>query len=352
MSEKANVGKVMTADGPVDPADLGPTLTHEHILVDLTSHAREPQDETERELAGQSLRIELLGRARHDPLLIKDSLLIDDPGLAAVELGRFTAVGGGTVVDVSTVGLRAPSPTVVREVCRAAGLRLVACSGYYVQATHPIAVAEASVDQLTEQFVAEACVGIGDTGIRSGILGEIGMSQPGHPEEWKVLDAACRAQTITGLPLCVHPYAGEASRMAPQVARFVIERGVDPRRLNLCHMDGHMDVAYQRRILDLGAWISFDTFGLEIFFNTPDHNHTATDLARMDALIRLLDLGYADQLLLSHDVCSKLQLRRYGGYGYAHLVETIIPTLEQRGVTPELTRQLMVDNPARYLAIA
>jgi phosphotriesterase-related protein len=140
--------------------------------------------------------------------------------------------------------------------------------------------------------------------------------------------------------------------MAPQVARFVIERGVDPRRLNLCHMDGHMDIAYQRRILDLGAWISFDTFGLEIFFNTPDHNHTATDLARIDALIRLLDLGYADQLLLSHDVCSKLQLRRYGGYGYAHLVETIIPTLEQRGVTPGLTRQLMVDNPARYLAIA
>jgi phosphotriesterase-related protein len=117
-------------------------------------------------------------------------------------------------------------------------------------------------------------------------------------------------------------------------------------------MDGHMDIAYQRRLLDMGAWISFDTFGLEIFFNSPDHNHTATDLARMSFLMELLDLGYADQLLVSHDVCSKLQLSRYGGLGYAHLSETIIPTLEQRGLSPELARQLMVDNPAEYLAIA
>lgn len=75
--------------------------------------------------------------------------------------------------------------------------------------------------------------------------------------------------------------------MAPSVARFVTERGVDPQRLNLCHMDGHMDLAYQRRILDMGASVSFDTFGLEIFFNSPDHNHSATDLARMEHLMEL-----------------------------------------------------------------
>ena len=352
MTGKMDVGKVVTADGPVDPGELGRTLTHEHILIDLTSHSREPVDEAERELAREPLRMELLGRARQDPLLIRDSLLIDDRDLAAEELRRFAAAGGGTVVDVSTIGLRAPGPAVLREVCRAVGLRLVVPSGYYVQGTHPAEVAELTVDQLTEQFIAEARVGIGDSGIRSGIIGEIGMSQPAHPDEWKVLAAACEAQLVTGLPLCVHPYAGEASRMAPSVARFVTEHGVDPRRLNLCHMDGHMDLAYQRRILDMGAWISFDTFGLEIFFNSPDHNHSATDLARMEHLMDLLDLGYADQLLLSHDVCSKLQLRRYGGYGYDHVVETIIPMLETRGLPVETARQLMVDNPARYLTIA
>lgn len=71
-------GRVVTADGPLDPGELGPTLTHEHILIDLTSHSREPVDEAERELAREPPRMEPLGRARHDPLLIRDALLIED----------------------------------------------------------------------------------------------------------------------------------------------------------------------------------------------------------------------------------------------------------------------------------
>jgi phosphotriesterase-related protein len=353
MSSHPDRGSVVTVDGPVDPAELGPTLTHEHILLDLTSYCREPTTEAERELAEAPLSLANFGQVRRDPMRIRDNMLLNDRDLAVAEMAEFAARGGGTIVDVSPVGIRIAEVDEIAELCRRAGLKAVVCSAFYVQPAHPAEVAERSVESIAEQFVAEALEGIGETGIRSGMIGEIGISQPGHPDEWKVLDAACRAQIETGLPLCVHPYFGQRSRVAPEIARFVIERGVDPGRLNLCHMDGFMDLDFQRRVLDMGAWISFDTFGFEVYYDdAPDLNHNAHDSARCRHLVELLDLGYADQLLVSQDVCSKMQTLAGGGLGYAHLLQNIFPRLRGEGVPAATLDRLLVDNPRRYLTVA
>ena len=183
------------------------------------------------------------------------------------------------------------------------------------------------------------------------MLGEIGISQPGHPDEWKVLTAACRAQKQTGLGLYIHPYFGQNSRIAPDIVKYVLDEGVDPGRVNICHMDGHMNLAYQRRVADMGVWISFDTFGLEVYYESMSFNHNCHDSQRERHLLELLDLGYASQILISQDVCMKMQTLRYGGYGYAHLLRHIIPSLKHKGVDDETVRTLMVDNPRRFVTV-
>jgi phosphotriesterase-related protein len=353
MSVHPDSGSVMTVDGPIDPDSLGLTLTHEHILLDISSYCPVPHTESEREMMEAPLTIERMGAVRRDPMRVRDNTIIDDRDLALSELREFAELGGRTVVDVSPEGIRAGSIPEVADICRAAGLQGIVSSAYYVQAAHPPDVAERSVESIAEQFVREALEGHGDSGIRSGMIGEIGISQPTHPDEWKVLDAACRAQLETGLPLCIHPYYGVRSRVAPAVTRFVLERGVDPTRLNLCHMDGFMNLDYQRRILDMGAYISFDTFGLEIYYDdSPDRNHNAHDSTRVYRLLDLLNLGYADQLLISQDVCTKIQTKAYGGCGYTHIIENILPTLRYEGVDDATIDRLLIENPKRYMTIA
>jgi phosphotriesterase-related protein len=75
-----------------------------------------------------------------------------------------------------------------------------------------------------------------------------------------------------------------------------------------------------------------------------------SDGERLDALLRLLALGFERHLLLSHDVCTKMQLRRYGGMGYDHILRTIVPRLRRRGVDSATLHRLLVENPARLLS--
>ncbi|MBI3969729.1 MAG: hypothetical protein HY332_00450, partial [Chloroflexi bacterium] len=77
----------------------------------------------------------------------------------------------------------------------------------------------------------------------------------------------------------------------------------------------------------------------------------ATDEERALGVLRLLDAGYTDRLFLSQDICERLQLRAYGGYGYAHLPATIVPRLRRAGVDEGTVEQLLRRNPARLLAI-
>jgi phosphotriesterase-related protein len=69
----------------------------------------------------------------------------------------------------------------------------------------------------------------------------------------------------------------------------------------------------------------------------------------MTAVLKLIDDGYADRLLFSHDVCMKIQRREYGGFGYSHLPENILPTLEERGVSKDTLDQITVENPQTIL---
>jgi phosphotriesterase-related protein len=338
----------MTVDGPIPVDQLGITLVHEHLLIDLRCWQNEPRTDLQRAIAEQPLAIDMLGEVRRDPLVFADNLVMDDVDLAIDEIGHFRELGGRTVVDVTCTGL-APEPLRLREIARRAGVSVIAGCGYYVSQSHPPELADKNVDTVTAELLREIDEGIGGTDVRPGVIGEIGTGEPVDPQEWKVLEAACTAQIQTGLPLSVHVHPMQG-RTAPEVVAFALDRGVRPDRLIVSHMDGTMDLDYQLEVAQTGVYIGYDCFGLEVYFDCYSR-YRCHDSERERLLLALLEHGYQRQLLLSQDVCMKAQLRRYGGYGYDHVLRHIVPSLEREGVTSETIDALLVDNPRRAFAI-
>lgn len=344
-----NGGLVMTVDGPIESDDLGITLTHEHLLLDLRSWRLPPRTARQTELASRELSLEMLGEVRRDALVFEDNLLLDDAALALTEVREFAAHGGRTIVDLSSVGLRLDVP-LVRDVCRQAELQLIVGCGYYVRQAVEDSLAEQSVGALTDQLLKEIHDGVDGSSIRPGIIGEIGTSQPIDDAEWKFLEASCNAQKETGLPLTIHVFPTPQSRTAPTVARYVMRQGVDPEKVNIAHMDGHMNVDYQARVAEFGCFISFDGFGLEVYYDSMDA-YRPHDSERERCIIELLNRGYGDQILISQDICMKVQLQKYGGFGYGHILRSIVPSLQRRGLAESEIDQILLQNPRRFLAV-
>ena len=339
-------GKVMTVLGPIPTADMGQTLMHEHILNDCRCWWNEPKEPERRYLADSPVRIEILSELRQDPFVNLHNIALDDEPLAVEELGQFVAAGGRTIVDPTCRGI-GRDPEALARISRATGLNIVMGSGYYLQSSHPPEVARLSADQIAAEIEAEAHAGVGGTGVRIGLIGEIGVSSEFTPDERKSLAGAARAQKATGLPLMVHLPGW--FRLAHQVLDLVEENGGDARQTVLCHLNpAHDDMAYLTALGARGAFLEFDMIGMDFFYADQQVQCPSDDeVAR--AIVRLIDAGLADRVLLSHDVFVKMMLTRYGGNGYAFVTRHFLPRLRRHGVDEAMLTRLMICEPARRL---
>jgi phosphotriesterase-related protein len=336
----------MTVLGPVPAEALGVTLAHEHLLIDLSCLRADAIFPWQRGLRDGEPTLETRGLLSLDPYVNASNLVLDDVDLAAAELEQFRELGGGCVVDLTVRGI-APQPGALAEISRRTGLHVVAGCGWYVQRSHPEEVARMSVAQLAEDLLAEIAEGSGDTGVRPGIIGELGTSSPIHADEIKVLQAGSRAQRETGLAINVH--VPIFAREALNVLRVLESAGANLSRVVISHLDEMLELEYHLAVLATGAYVEFDTFGSECYFESRKRRESS-DAERLEALLRLLDAGWAERLLLSQDVCTKLHLRRYGGYGYGHVLRSIVPRLRERGVDADVIETLLIRNPARLLS--
>jgi len=278
----------------------------------------------------------------------RGNLVLDDLDLAVAELAAFRQLGGGAVVDLTIAGIR-PQPARLREVSDQTGLNIVAGCGYYTYRSHPPEVAALPESELLERLLQEIASGLGGTDVRPGIIGEIGTSSPIHPDEAKVLRVAAAAQTKTGLAINVHVAIFRREGLA---ALDILEAaGADLSRVVISHLDEQPDTGYHRAILERGAYVEYDTFGSESYFDG-DGSAEPSDRERVNCLIELLDAGFDDRLLISQDVCTRVQLLEYGGLGYGHILRSIVPRLRRRGVDDATVRKLLVENPARVLGTA
>ena len=350
---------VMTVMGPVPAESLGVTLMHEHLLIDVSYKWQQPVEASLRAFAEEKVSLKNFGYLSRNLGAMKDNLRLTDVDQAAEEAREFKKVGGGTIVDVTPIGI-GRDPRALRAISTISGVHVVTCCGYYIKNSHPASIASRDVESLTEEMIGEIRNGIGNTGIRPGIIGEIGLGEPMyvkghtgdemHADEERVLRAAGRAQRATGLAVTVHIYNYRPNALALMALDILEAEGADPKRVVICHLDARIDTDYAARVMDRGAYAEFDTFGIENY-NDGSLGQFPRDIERIDALVELCGRGYVDRLVLSHDVCTKMQTCAYGGWGYAHLSRNIEPRMRKAGLTESDIAEMRVDNPRRILDV-
>ncbi len=350
MSDFDLIGKAQTVLGAVPANELGISLTHEHLLVDLGSTFQPPEDASSYSFAYQPVTTENLWWVRYNYGGNKDNMELLDEDTAIAEAARFKKSGGQTIVDATSVGIKR-DPLGLARIARATGLNVIMGSGYYVHDYHPKSIVDKSEDEIVEEIVSDITEGVGDTGIRSGVIGEVGCSWPLEENERKSLRAAARAQRLTGAPLLIHP--GRNPQAPLEIMEIVRESGGDPTRTIMSHVDRTIfDNDTLDKLAETGCFIEFDLFGSETTFYPFSPIDMPNDGKRLDFFMHLRDEGRLGQVLMAQDICNKHRLTKYGGHGYAHILENVKPIMRRKGFLAEEIDQILVGNPARALAFA
>jgi Phosphotriesterase family. len=282
---------------------LGRTLMHEHLTIDLSANKNE------------------------DASLNDEEAIVED-------LKEIRNAGIDTIVDVTNRGMGRD----IRKMAilsKASNINVIASTGYYKTPYLPDEVRSKNYKELAGIMISEIREGIDGTGIKAGLIGEIGTSNIFTEEEEKVFMAACYAHNETGTPIYTHTTMG---KLAIEQLQFLKRNGVNLSKVIIGHIDLNPDMDYYSRILDYGCFVGFDTIGKLSY---------QPDKLRAENILRLVDMGYRDRIVLSLDITRKSHLKRYGGYGHGYIMNTFIPMLLKNGLKQEDIDNMLIENPAR-----
>ena len=339
-----------TVLGPVPAHDLGPTMTHEHLMIDFRVAFDPPKAASDLGRAYSPVTLENLGWIRYYWTSNEDNLFLTDEETAIREAELYRRVGGRTIVDATTIGI-GRDPRGLARLATAAGIHVIMGAGYYVGAGHPADMDERTEDQLTRQIVDEITFGVDGSSVKAGIIGEIGCTWPLTDNERKVVRAAARAQRETGAPILIHP--GRNERAPFEILDLLADAGGDVSRTIMSHLDRTIDdVDVLLELAQRGSYLEYDLFGLEVSYYPLSDLEMPSDAQRMDYIQRLIAEGHRDRIVVAQDICSKHRLVTYGGHGYGHILEKIVPRMRKRGIAEEDIHAIVIDNPARVLAFA
>ncbi|MEU5001572.1 phosphotriesterase [Streptomyces sp. NPDC021622] len=296
---------VRTVLGDVAPESLGICDAHDHLY--LTS----PQ------LPGQEL---------------------DSTAEAARELEAFRAAGGGSLVQWTPYGMGRHAGD-LPELSRTTGVQVVAATGLH-QAAHyaPELLARLRAAGLGALFIRELTQGIGDTGVRAGLIKVAGGFHGLDAHARWTMEAAAEAHRVTGAPIAVHLELGTGALDVLDV--LCGELGVPPGRVLLGHLNRSPDLTVHREAAKAGARLAFDG---------PSRAHHATDWRMPDAVRALADAGFADQLLLGGDTTTAGARSVNGGPGMPNLLRRVRPRL-QLAAGEGVVERILTTNPARAFA--
>ena len=351
MSKPELTGMVQTVLGPVPASEIGITLTHEHLLMDFTCIFEEPSDPEEKDMVYQPLTLHNLEWVRRHYTNNLDNLQYQDEDVAVAEAMLYKQAGGNTIVDGTNWDL-GRNPPALRRIAKRTGLNIIMGTGHYVTSPRFPATDTKSEEAITETIIHDITEGVDDTGIRSGIIGEIGCSWPWTAGERKSVRAAVKAQQATGALLMIHPGRNE---QAPQeIVATLQELGADLSRTVMMHIDRtvfNLDTLFH--LASSGCGMEYDMFGEEASYypQNPDLD-IPNDAMRIDYIKRLIEAGFLSQIVVSHDISFKFKQVRYGGTGFAHIMKYVVPIMQRKGLTEEQIQAVLVDNPSRLLQFA
>jgi phosphotriesterase-related protein len=315
------------------------------VLLDMRVYWEGPGRWDELDEPGQALVPSSYDAHRRLPQgTSRENLVLADWYVAASELREATSNGCQLLVDLTTTGLR-PNRAATVESCRLAGLPVVLPVGRYLG--H--ALEESEIGRTVEELCDEwnRTIDEGVEGYQVGIIGEIGTSAEISSIEDVSLRAAARVQARSGLPLNIH--VDPFGRQGHTVLDVLEHEGADLGKVALSHCDGDIDVEWLAGLAKRGAYVEFDLFGTDPEWVILGRGFNA-DAERIRAIVELADRGLADRLLLSHDICMKNSLLRYGGWGYGHVGRTVLPALDA-ALGESVRVQLASVNPLRFLAV-
>ena len=342
------IGRIQTVRGLIEPADLGPTLMHEHLFFDLRPMHRRADWDVDGSFANAPATPATHARSRWDWFANIDELFVDDEATVIEEVRLFAAAGGSAIVDCTTVGL-ARDPGAIRRVAEATGVHVTMGAGYYQDRCLPATFDTLTEDQIADEIARDIEVGVGGTGIKAGHIGEIGTTTPTE-RELRSLRAAARAQARTGAHLNVHQAYVPGDRAIQHMLADTIEgAGGDLSRTVFSHMDRTgQDLEQQLSLLRRGITIEYDEFGYESTNRAWDRS-SVQDGVRVRDIARLADAGFIGQLTLAHDVSFKRMQIANGGWGFSHLLERVRDGFRWAGMSDREIETLFVDNPRRLL---
>lgn len=307
---------VMTVTGPVRADDLGFTLPHEHLLLDLS-----------RTFPAQLLQFDF-------QFLDEDLIAHELKGFVdAVAQTQFTA-GRPCIVELTVEERTGRNPEGLRRLSTRLGIPIVMGCGWYREPWFHADFARQSTNDLADHLTREIEHGVGDTGVRPGIIGEIGADNDVvSPAEERALRASARAHLRTGLSITLH---ARASRVGMQQLDILEEEGVDLNRVIVGHSDTYPHPDYHEQVAKRGAWVEFDTI-------RGRHQYVVDRSIRF--VLEAVRRGISHRLLLSGDICRLDHLQAYGGTGYGYIPRDFVHELTAHGLDRDLIEQLVVVNP-------
>jgi len=303
--------------GPLDTANLGFTLMHEHLVVASS------------------------GLTQNYPELLGEGYMERITGA----LNRAKEGGIDTIVDATTLDL-GRDVNVMTEASRQTGVNVIAVTGWWLDS--PRFLAGVSADQYARLFIRDIQEGMAGTSVKAGILKSASDIQGVTPEHEEVLRGVARAHLQTKAPIMIHSYSpGQVGRQQMAILK---EEGVDLRRVKMDHSNDTTDVEYLVWILEQGCYLGMDRY--------PGRNTSPE--ARTRTMKTLIDIGYGDRILPSHDwsavwvaadapLMSQEDREARNPHGYLYMKNVVFARLRELGVSEDALNKLCVENPRRFL---
>jgi phosphotriesterase-related protein len=316
------VSQVETVRGPVDSSALGGTLMHEHIFV--------KNPELEQNYPNAQWDDERMMKVAHDGLQ------------------RLVSKGITTIVDLTVMGLGRFIPR-IQELAETVDINIVVATGFYTAKdlptyflVHGPGLRVDVPEPLDSMFLDDIQKGIADTGVKAAII-KVVTDEPGiTPDVERVLRSAARAQLETGVLISTHTNAAlQTGRLQQDYFR---KQGVNLERVIIGHSGDTTDLDYLKELIDNGSVLGLDRFGVNTLLPEAD---------RIETVIKLIELGYADRITLSHDAgyfsINTEPSYRPPDWNHEVVSDRILPALRERGISEDTITQIMVGNPARLL---
>ncbi len=314
---------VNTVRGPIDAAQVGVTLMHEHVFVlstEIMQNFPEPWGDEEKRVAD-----------------------------AVARLNELKSRGVDSIVDLTVIGLGRYIPRIQR-VAAQTDLNIIVATGVYTYNDVPFyfhyqgpGTVLGGDELMVDMFVKDIVEGIADTGVKAAILKCATDIQGVTPGVERVLRAVAQAHRRTGVPISTHTHSPTERGLEQQ--RIFEEEGVDLSRVIVGHSGDTTDIQYLEKLISNGSYIGMDRFGIDVLLPFED---------RVNTVAKMCEIGHADKMVLSQDASCFMDALPEAAlpvmlpnWHYLHIHNDVIPALKQRGVTDEQIKTMLVDNPRK-----